>query len=388
MATYPRLNPATLANLLPVIDDPADTEDSNKLAQVDLQTRRFVYDYLFLKFDSSTEKLKPGVVDDTTLAGKVKGSTGNAGTQQGIVQGTISTPDLRDDAVTGTKIADGTIGTDHIADDAINGAKIADDAVTADHIANNCITADQLAANCVTAAALKTGASDGAVTTSHIRDDAVTADKLAANSVTGDALPTCTSGQLLVGGSDNKFAVKTLSGDATLDNTGRITLVSKNECELVERANNATSGGGASSTTWHVRGNTPAPAWIEAWRVPTGAFATIGASGKVSLPAGTYVVEATAPAYKVGKHICRLVRYNVSDVVQETFYGTSEVSAAADGVQTRTRVCAKITVGASTDYLKLEHYCEAAEASDGLGLASSSGGTYEVYATMHIRQVA
>src|SRR6266487_2281794 len=117
MATYNRVTPANLTNYSVVIDDPTGSEDANKINLVELQTRRFVYDFLITKFDSAlSDVLKPGSLADTSLAGKVKGSTGNSGTQQGIVQGTVSTPDLRDSAVTAQKVAAGAISTTGIAD--------------------------------------------------------------------------------------------------------------------------------------------------------------------------------------------------------------------------------------------------------------------------------
>jgi hypothetical protein len=394
MADYTRINPATIANLAAVIDDPTDTEAANKLAQVDLQTRRFIYDFLITKFDETTGKLLAASLDSDSLSGTVSGSTSNGGTQRGIVQGTISDVDIRSSAVTTNKIADdavtnakinaSAVGTTEIADLAVTTGKINDLAVTEGKLINDAVTADKLKDDATGAA--------GAVTSDHIRSSAVTTAKIADNAVTGAKLPAGSAeGQVLVTGTTPfTFAVKTMSGGATIDANGVVTLATASQCELIERANNATNCNASAAATWQNRGSsTVAVAWVENWRIPTSAFVAVDADGKVTFTAtGTYLIRASAPGYKCGKHISRLVRYNVSNVVQETYYGSSEVSAAADGVQTRTQVVGKITVAALTDYVLLEHWTEAVEAADGLGKATSSGGTYETYARMEISKIA
>jgi len=389
MASYEFLDP-TLAALSVALANPTGDEAANKWPDVDAQTRQFIYDYLSAKFGSLTEKLLPAVVDDTTLAGKVKGSVSNAGAQQGVVQGTISTPDLRDAAVATAKIADNAVTSAKIATGQVLATHLGSKVVAAVAIADNTITATQMAAASVDATVLKSDATGaaGAVTAEHLRTGAVTAAKLGAQSVGADALMVgSVAGQLLLAGTaPYKFAAKTMSGDATIDQNGLLTLTTKQTCELVERTNNGVAAGGAVTGTWQIRG--AATNWVEAWRVPVASFATFDAGGKVTLPVGTYYVEASAPAFKTGKHICRLVRYNVSNVVQETFYGSSSTSPAAAALVTTTSVKAKITVANSNDYLQLEHYSELTEAVDGLGQAASSGGTYEVYARMLIQRLS
>lgn len=391
MANYPRITPATLANLAPVINDPTDAEAANKLAQVDLQTRQFVNDYLNTKFDSSTEALKVAALADASLAGTVKGSTGNTGTQQAIVQGTVSTPDLRDLAVSSAKLADSAVLTAKIADTQITTQKIVDKAVTAGKIADATITVAQLAAKAVDNTILKSDAAtdaNRAVTTDHIRDGAVTTAKLASGAITAAVLPPgSVEGQILITQANPySFAVKSLTGDITLTKDGLVTLVTKNECELVERQNNGVAAGASGAAAVQIRGN--ATAWVEAWRASVSSFVTIGAGGKFSLPVGKFYFEASAPAYKTGRHILKLAHYNVSNVLQsDTYYGTSEVCPAAGALSNRSFVRGYVTIAATNDYMQLEHYTELAEATDGLGFPSSSGGTYEIYAQVFIQQV-
>jgi hypothetical protein len=389
MATYTRITPALLASLASAVDDPAAAEDANKLYQVDLQTRRFVYDFLSSRFDSAaSDVLKPGSVADTTLAGKVKGSTGNSGTQQGIVQGTVSTPDLRDAAVTAAKIAAGVISTTAIADGSITTVKHADspNGITAAKINDGEISTAKLANDSVDATKLKDSAStdaDRAVTTDHIRDSAISTAKIAANAVTGAKLLAGTSGQILVANGSGVFTAVSMSGDAVISNTGVVTVGTLGFAKVIERAGNTVVGGGNLAVTWNPRG--VFVAWTKDWET-VASMVTIGASGKISLAAGTYIIEAFSPAFKVDEHILRLNRYNVSNVSQEVSYGTSEDCPAAAVVQTSSHVLAKMVFVAS-DYFLLEHWTKTANATDGMGRPSSSGGTYEIYATIKIQKI-
>lgn len=389
MATYTRITPALLASLSAVVDDPSASEDANKLYQVDLQTRRFVYDFLSLRFDSTaSDVLKPGSVADTTLAGKVKGSTGNSGTQQAIVQGTISTPDLRDACVTAAKVAAGVLTATALASGAVTTVKLADapNGVTTDKINDLAVTTAKLAADSVDATKLKDSAgtdSDRAVTTDHIRDSAITSAKIAANAVTTAKLPTTTAGFILVGNASGVPTFVAMSGDAVISNTGVVTVGALGFAKVIERAGNTVVGGANLAATWNVRG--VAVAWVKDWETVT-SMVTIGASGKISLAAGTYIIESISPGYKTDEHISRISRYNSSDVLQESSYGTSEISTAADAVQSSSKVLAKMTFVAS-DYFKVEHWTKTANATDGLGRPSSSGGTYEIYSTLKIQKV-
>lgn len=382
MASYPRITPATQANFSPVIDDPADTESANKLAQVDLQTRRFVSDYLATKFDATTEKLLPAAVDAaTTLVGLVSGSTSNAGTQQQVVQGTVSTPDLRDSAISTGKIADQAVTAAKIADGTVGTTELAALAVTAAKIANGTITSTQLAANAVVTASI----TDANVTTSKIAALAVTAAKIAANTITGGQLVAgAAEGDLLIAGvSPFNFAVKTMSGGATIDKNGVVTLTQQGTVEVEERANSTgTVGGAASAASWNDRGNTVG--WVKTFDTLGSSFLTTPSTSKLALVAGTYIIEASAPAYNVGIHRLRIGRYNSSNVNEEYVYGTSEVAPAT--IQSRAVARVKMTFAAG-DYFKVEHYLTSNNSTSDMGTPSSQG-TYEIYARVSITRVS
>ena len=386
MATYTRISPATLANILAVIDDPLDTEAANKLAQVDLQTRRFVYDFLITKFDATSGKLLTAAVDAaTTLAGTVSGSTSNAGTQRQVVQGTISTPDLRADAVETVKILDAAVTAGKLASDAVTTVKILNANVTEDKVATGAITAAKLGTAAVTTVKIL----DANVTTAKIADVNVTTGKIADNAVTGAKMVVgSAAGQLLITGTTPfTFAVQTVSGDATLSSAGVLTLSTKGIVEVEEQASLNTAAGGSSATTWNSRGVTRA--WVKTFDTLSSTFLTISTE-KLVLLAGTYIIEASAPAYTVGTHQLRLNRYNSGNTTQQIIPGSSETAGAT--TQSRSFVRG-LMVFASGDYLKLQHFTTSAVATNGLGLptnAVAEGGEtlLEIYAQVRIQKVA
>lgn len=107
------------------------------------------------------------------------------------------------------------------------------------------------------------------------------------------------------------------------------------------------------------------------------------ASNKVTLPAGTYTVQWSAPAYIVGTHATRL--FNVTDSATiET--GTAEKSSTADTTQTKSTGLAVFTLSSSKD-IRLEHQCTTTNGTNGLGIASGFGA-HEVYSYVWIWKVA
>jgi hypothetical protein len=390
MASYPTISPATLANFQPVINDPQSSEDANKVWEVDLQTRRFVYDFLASKFDqASGDALKVATINDASLAGKVKGSTSNSGTQQAIVQGTVSTPDLRDDAVNANKILANSVTTVKIADDQVTTFKINNLAVTTAKIADANVTTVKMAADSVDATVLKddtTGVA-GAVTADHIRSLAVTQAKIALAAVGPDQLFAAVApAHILVADGTSKFQSVAMSGDATIASTGAITLTQNGLSVVEEKAANGVSGGSSTAVTWNPRGSTVA--WVIKFQTVASLINLGLGAGKISFAAsGNYIISARASAYKAGKNTIRIARYSSSDVLQETFNGLTQNCPAAGANTTMTFVEARVVI-AGGDYIKIEHWTELTEAVDGLGLAVSSGSGDEIHASVEIQKSA
>lgn len=108
------------------------------------------------------------------------------------------------------------------------------------------------------------------------------------------------------------------------------------------------------------------------------------ASDQVTLPAGTYEIEASAPARQVNHNQLRL--YNVTDAAT-AIVGTSEISESGGTIATpRSFVTGIITI-ASTKAFRLEHRAASTFATSGFG-AANAFGEVEVYATIKIKKIA
>lgn len=107
-------------------------------------------------------------------------------------------------------------------------------------------------------------------------------------------------------------------------------------------------------------------------------------SDQITLPAGTYWIEARAPAYIVNEHKVKV--YNVSDST-DILIGTSEHSNYAGGyAQTSSFVSGRFTL-ASSKTISLMHRCASTSFSNGFGDASGFS-VVEVYADVKIWKVA
>ena len=106
-----------------------------------------------------------------------------------VLDGSISTIKIADDAVTSAKILNGTIVEEDLADDAVTAAKLAANSVVNDSIVDGTILGAKIAANSITSAHLGIDvivAEDiaaNAITVSEIQANAVTKVKIADNSV-------------------------------------------------------------------------------------------------------------------------------------------------------------------------------------------------------------
>jgi uncharacterized coiled-coil protein SlyX len=115
-------------------------------------------------------------------------------TQAKIADGSVQTPKIENGAVTASKLADNAVTIPKIADGAVTGAKLADGSVTGvkltdgvittTKLANAAVTSQKLADSTVTAQKLTVGA----VTSTRIADGAVTTSKLANAGVTEEKL--------------------------------------------------------------------------------------------------------------------------------------------------------------------------------------------------------
>lgn len=103
-----------------------------------------------------------------------------------IVDATIRTVDLRDEAVKSAKVANGTLTADDLGTDSVNSDEIAKDAVASDEIAENAVASPEVAPDSLTAADL--GAAS--VGTSEVADQSLSSADLGPNSVGSSEIQT------------------------------------------------------------------------------------------------------------------------------------------------------------------------------------------------------
>ena len=109
------------------------------------------------------------------------------------------------------------------------------------------------------------------------------------------------------------------------------------------------------------------------------------ASNQITLPTGTYYVEASAPARNCDQH--KVFIYNASDTA-DILVGHSEYRSAATApgdAHSRSHVSGRFTLAAEKD-IELRHYIVAAKAVNGLGQATTTGQV-EVYSDILIWKV-
>jgi hypothetical protein len=102
--------------------------------------------------------------------------------------------------------------------------------------------------------------------------------------------------------------------------------------------------------------------------------------GRISLPAGTYDVEARAPAFLTANHQTRL--QNITDAATSLIGASSRTSDNQTDSLLRGRV-----VLTKTTVFELQHMCSSSQATNGLGNACNFG-VVEVYAEVKISRIA
>lgn len=143
-----------------------------------------------------------------------------------------------------------------------------------------------------------------------------------------------------------------------------------------EKAQN-TAAGGFTSGSWQTR-------TLNTSKTNTINGASL-ASNQITLPAGTYWIDAAAPAYSVYRHQAKL--YNTTTAA-DIIIGSGEYSPDPGGVgpsMTRSVVRGSFTLTAAS-VLELQHRCQVTFATSGLGIAANL--TTEIYTEVIIWRTA
>ena len=408
----PTITP-TVPGIVALKNTPSDAEAANTLGQYVVQVKNFLASFLALGFTNDAQPLVlPAAIAASTLAGKVSGTTANtAGTQQGIVQGTVSTPDLRDGAVTSAKLAADTITTSNIAAATILGSNIAAATVDGSNIVSGGVGVAQLSATAVSGTgtgSLTPNIVAASIGTPELAAQAVTTAKIADLNVTlAKLVASATAGNILVASNTSPpvFTDVPMTGDVTIDYTGKTTVVKSGIIELVERAAANTVGGTSVATTWNPRGVNIG--WTKIVDTLGSSFAVVTTgNASIVMSAGTYLITVSSPCYMGDMNQVRIVRYLMGGLVpsgmQQEIWGSSECSSsnasglgtfptAPSGTQTRS-VASGVMTFSGGDFFQVEHYITTAAANIGLGVpvnaAAVAGETiYEIYAQVRIQQI-
>jgi hypothetical protein len=106
-------------------------------------------------------------------------------------------------------------------------------------------------------------------------------------------------------------------------------------------------------------------------------------SNQFTLQAGTYLVEWSAPAYKVDQHTSRL--QNITDSTTDA-EGTSEYANTTNLVANKSVGAGIITI-ASAKVFEVQHYCATTNTGAGFGVTSSISGHNSVYTLVKIHKI-
>ena len=107
-------------------------------------------------------------------------------------------------------------------------------------------------------------------------------------------------------------------------------------------------------------------------------------SNQFTLGAGNYLIEASAPVYRVDRHITRLQNITDSETVT---WGTAEYADASNNVANRSFLVARVSLTGSTTF-ELQHRADTTNSTQGFGVSSSFTGTNSIYAIVKIYKEA
>lgn len=143
-------------------------------------------------------------------------------------------------------------------------------------------------------------------------------------------------------------------------------------CYVDEKTQN-TVGGDFTSGAWRTR-------VLNVERADDGGHGSLS-SNQITLQVGTYIIQASAPAYAVNRHQTRL--YNITDAAA-TLSGTSEYAGSTDAVYNRSFIAGQFTIDAAKVF-ELQHRCETTVATRGFGVEANF--QTEVYSIVELWKI-
>ena len=104
------------------------------------------------------------------------------------------------------------------------------------------------------------------------------------------------------------------------------------------------------------------------------------ANDQFTLQAGSYLIEASAPAYKVNNHQTRLYNATTSAVVQ---YGQNAYSDATENVADESSVVARVTITGATAF-EIQHRAMNSKTTNGFGNFVNGFGGVGIFTVVKI----
>lgn len=174
----------------------------------------------------------------------------------------------------------------------------------------------------------------------------------------------------VIAGNGAAFVSNTLGAGLAVSGTTILSSFGGALLHLQDQKAAGTNGGSSTSGSWETRTlNTEV----------TDEIGSTLSSNTFTLPAGTYWIEASAPARNADPHQIRL--YNVTDAAA-VVYGTSEMSNTTNPSVTRSFINGRFTIAGAKTF-RLEHRVTASSATTGYGEANNFGGT-EIYSDVRV----
>ena len=121
-----------------------------------------------------------------------------------------------------------------------------------------------------------------------------------------------------------------------------------------------TSGGTFSSGSWRTRD-------LNAELADADGIVTIS-NNKFTLQAGTYLVIAQAPAYRVDRHMIRLMNETDGTAVE---YGSGEYTYSPDATGNCSFLKTRFTISGAKEF-EISHRCQTTHSTDGFGVQQNS----------------
>jgi len=182
-------------------------------------------------------------------------------------------------------------------------------------------------------------------------------------------------GSETIGGSSQKYISAGQSVYIEADGTNwQIVSYTRLTGHLKDVKANATQGGTFTSGAWQTR----------TLNTTEGDFTKFGSlsSNQFTLSAGTYIIDAIAPAFNTNAHKAKI--YNITDTTDDII-GSSSYMTSTSNVVTHAPVLGQITITSSKTF-ELQHRAGATRATDGFGVANNFS-TNEIYSIVKIVKI-